>query len=529
MDTAEGGNMKVLKKVAIGAFALLITSPLASVASAKSTDKLVTASYLNIRSGPSTNSEILGSFKEGTKVNGEVENRWFKIKFNNKFAFLSLDHLKDIANKPAIATKNKEMGKNYRVIASYLNIRNLPTISSEILGSFPRNTLVKGKKVGDWLEIQFNGQKAYISANYLRNITISQEKKNVENKQNKATSKKSIKKENTLVKYVTAGVLNIRRTANTKYDPIGQLFKDDTVEGRLLSNNWFQIDYRGKKAYISANYLSDKMSNKSSTLVYEKPTLVKRVTTANLNARTGPSTNFPIVTVKSEGTLLEGTYYKKWFKVIEGNRTLYLSGDYLRKVASSDQVARSADNKSNIKVEDEGIETIKKLKRDLEILNQKGQKELDSENMFYLRKKTGLSPSQLNKIFEGSNLANLGEAFYKAEQEHGVNSLLLAAIGIHESAYGRSKIYRDKNNMFGIEAYDSSPYTSARKFASPEECIMYEARFLLKYYLSPGGRYYNGCTTYGINVMYASDRAWGVKVEYHMKKSAEKIISSFIN
>ena len=33
-----------------------------------------------------------------------------------------------------------------------------------------------------------------------------------------------------------------------------------------------------------------------------------------------------------------------------------------------------------------------------------------------------------------------------------------------ESAWGRSQIANDKNNFFGIAAYDTSPYDSAKKF-----------------------------------------------------------------
>ena len=49
--------------------------------------------------------------------------------------------------------------------------------------------------------------------------------------------------------------------------------------------------------------------------------------------------------------------------------------------------------------------------------------------------------SDKNKIFEQN-----AENFYKAEQKYKVNGIFLASIGIHESAWGTSKIANDKNN-----------------------------------------------------------------------------------
>ena len=74
--------------------------------------------------------------------------------------------------------------------------------------------------------------------------------------------------------------------------------------------------------------------------------------------------------------------------------------------------------------------------------------------------------SDKNKIFEQS-----AEYFYKAEQKYKVNGIFLASIGIHESAWGTSKIANDKNNLFGFTAYDSDPYNSATSFDNYENAI----------------------------------------------------------
>ena len=122
-----------------------------------------------------------------------------------------------------------------------------------------------------------------------------------------------------------------------------------------------------------------------------------------------------------------------------------------------------------------------------------------------------------NKIFE-----NNAEAFYVAEQLYHVNGLYLAAIGIHESAWGTSKISLDKKNLFGYGANDGSPYDSAFDFETYQEGIETLAKSMAKYYLNDAGvdvqgelstgKYYNGSTLSAVNIRYASDPEWANKV-----------------
>ena len=131
--------------------------------------------------------------------------------------------------------------------------------------------------------------------------------------------------------------------------------------------------------------------------------------------------------------------------------------------------------------------------------------------------------SDKNKIFEQS-----AEYFYKAEQKYKVNGIFLASIGIHESAWGTSKIANDKNNLFGFTAYDSDPYNSATSFDTYESAINKIAETLSTKYLhvwgakindelTATGAYFNGTTAKSVNVRYASDEAWADKVFNYMQ------------
>ncbi len=126
--------------------------------------------------------------------------------------------------------------------------------------------------------------------------------------------------------------------------------------------------------------------------------------------------------------------------------------------------------------------------------------------------------SDKNAIFEEN-----AEAFYNAEQKYKINGIFLAAIGIHESAWGTSKIAKEKYNLFGYKAYDRDPENCAMVFEDYEDCINVVAEALANNYLTPTGAYFNGYTLEDINTRYASDKEWHTKVYKYMEYLYDKL------
>ena len=109
-----------------------------------------------------------------------------------------------------------------------------------------------------------------------------------------------------------------------------------------------------------------------------------------------------------------------------------------------------------------------------------------------LNKPSGLSLEQFKKILTDSKDVNKvmeknAEYFYYIEEQYNINGVFVAAVAIHESGWGTSKISKDKYNLFGYGAYDSSPYNSAYEFSNYSESIDLIARVFVKYYLNPKG------------------------------------------
>lgn len=119
-----------------------------------------------------------------------------------------------------------------------------------------------------------------------------------------------------------------------------------------------------------------------------------------------------------------------------------------------------------------------------------------------------------------SKLTGTGTCFVENQNTYSVNALLSLGIAINESGWGRSSICVNKNNIFGLNAVDSSPGQSADTFASVEECIRdFMKNWMAGGYLSASdwrnhGEYL-GDKNGGINFSYASDPYWGEKAAAH--------------
>ena len=156
-----------------------------------------------------------------------------------------------------------------------------------------------------------------------------------------------------------------------------------------------------------------------------------------------------------------------------------------------------------------------------------------------LNKPSGLSLEDFKKVLTDSKdinkiFINNAEFFYYIEKQYNINGIFVAAVGIHESAWGTSKIAQNKNNLFGYGAYDSNPYNGAYSFSNYSESIDLIARVFVKYYINPKGvniyggekavgTYYNGATLSGINKKYATDSNWANGVYKYMEYLYNKL------
>ena len=157
-----------------------------SISAEKSVDMWV-KSPVYIRSEKSISSNKLGVLEKNTKVQGVVEDGWFKTSVNGNNGFISIKYLQNskIEEKPndklqISESKKKEQvnksnstkfeGTNYTgYVKESVNVRDKDSMDSNVVSVLEKGTKVSGIKGEYWLKLS---EGRYISVNYIQDSKV---------------------------------------------------------------------------------------------------------------------------------------------------------------------------------------------------------------------------------------------------------------------------------------------------------------------------------------------------------------------
>ena len=528
----------------------------------------VTASSLNVRSGPSTSYTVVTTVKKNDKVNIlQSSNGWYKIETSSgKQGWVSSSYI-SASNSNTNNSINNNTQSNIAIVnTDGLNFRNGAGTSYSII-----KVLNKGEKVevisesNGWSKVKHDSRLGYVASQYI----------------DKATTNYTIKEVNT-------DGLNVRTGPSTSYATIGKLNKGTRVEVISESAGWSKINYNNKTAYVSSGYLKAVSTStpdtkpEDTTQQYKE---IKVVNTDGLNVRKGPSTSYESIGKIDKGTSVEVISESDgWSKINYKNTTAYVATRYLDKISSNEQVppvvgGESTENvsgatiyykalnytlqnhvdaqykkaleggnviSSSISRMSEELTTsmpqsrafVTPSKADLEYyLNPKNFTNSDKGMMQFLRLDTykgGITESELNSYLNslpkvnGKNTVfyNQGKAFINAAQKYDIDLVYLVSHAMWETGYGKSVLaqgqtitsYKGKPldkpvtvyNFFGIGAIDKSANVSGAEasysngWTSIEKTIEGSAKWISANYIKSSK--YNQNTIYKMKFNY--DYIW---------------------
>ena len=275
----------------------------------------VTASSLNVRSGPSTSYTVVTTVKKNDKVNIlQSSNGWYKIETSSgKQGWVSSSYISASNSNTNNSTNNNTQSNIAIVNTDGLNFRNGAGTSYSII-----KVLNKGEKVevisesNGWSKVKHDSRLGYVASQYI----------------DKATTNYTIKEVNT-------DGLNVRTGPSTSYATIGKLNKGTRVEVISESAGWSKINYNNKTAYVSSGYLKAVSTStpdtkpEDTTQQYKE---IKVVNTDGLNVRKGPSTSYESIGKIDKGTSVEVISESDgWSKINYKNTTAYVATKYLDK------------------------------------------------------------------------------------------------------------------------------------------------------------------------------------------------------
>ena len=240
-------------------------------------------SGLNVRSGASTSSGIIGSLSNGSNVTilGESGN-WYKIKYGTSTGYVSKEYIKASGESSNSNTENNSnnsnagsnesnssgetsIAKSGKVVnvQSALNVRNGASTSSRIIGSLSNgsNVTILGES-GNWYKIKYGNSTGYVSKDYVK---TSEESSN-SNTGNNASSSSGESSSNKSGKVVNVhSSLNVRSGASANSSVIGSLANGSNVTIVGESGSWYKIKYGNTTGYVSKDYISVGATNNSNT------------------------------------------------------------------------------------------------------------------------------------------------------------------------------------------------------------------------------------------------------------------------
>ena len=198
----------------------------------------ITASALNVRTGPATSYSKSGKLHNGDVVKVlAVKNGWYQLEngyISAEYAVKTTAPAKPAAPAPAPAEI-----PDYVQATATVNVRSGAGTEFDKVGKVYGGDVVKviGMKNG-WYQLE----KGYISAEYAVKASKPAEKPAQPAKPATPSTPEYVK--------ITAASLNVRSGAGTNYSTVGKLVRNDVVKVKSAKSGWYQIE----GGYITDDY-----------------------------------------------------------------------------------------------------------------------------------------------------------------------------------------------------------------------------------------------------------------------------------
>lgn len=128
---------------------------------------VVTANVLNVRSGASTSTSVIGTLQKNNTIElvQKVSDSWYQIKFGSGTGYVHASYIRITDGSSGGSSGSGTM----TVTASSLYVRSGPSTSSSAIGGLRKGqTVTVLGSEGAWYKIDFNGRTAYIHGDYVR-------------------------------------------------------------------------------------------------------------------------------------------------------------------------------------------------------------------------------------------------------------------------------------------------------------------------------------------------------------------------
>ena len=235
----------------------------------------VTASTLNIRTGPSTSYSIAGTVSRNSKVVvlEQTSSSWYKINYKGTVGYVSTEYLKDVLKAENFDAVGSVTGSSCRM-------RSKPNTSSSILGTYSAGTKMTVIGINNgWYKVQYNGKTGYMRSDLMDIVSGSASSSSTAPSQPTEPAQPTEPSEpaESLVSVdAEYGIVNgsgcrMRSEPNTSSTILGVYNRGTRMSVLGMVNNWYKVQYDGKTGYMRSDLMilddgsSDSSDSSTST------------------------------------------------------------------------------------------------------------------------------------------------------------------------------------------------------------------------------------------------------------------------
>ncbi|MCJ1908724.1 SH3 domain-containing protein [Planococcus ruber] len=266
---------------------------------AAGTEMKISASTVNIRSGPGLSYSVTGSLSKGETVNVVSQSdEWYEVNIDGETGWIA-SWLTTSAKSDSGSSASGETAVS---TVDRLNVRAQPDLSSSVLTQMnagEQATIIQ--QAGDWVEIDFHNTRGFVAKQY-----ISVSESSVSSPSPEAAAVSSFE--------IAVDALNVRTKPDLNSDVKDLVRKGKVFPIKSMEGNWVEIELSaGESGWVYAFH--GHLSDKSASTVSGTDTEVVTVLTDGTNLRSKPSTSSEVVSRTNAGERLsvigqDGDWYQ---------------------------------------------------------------------------------------------------------------------------------------------------------------------------------------------------------------------------
>lgn len=307
---------------------MLVEGTSATSSSSSPTAK-VTGSSVNIRKSASTGAAVLKRVEQGTVLEAvSISDGWVKVKYSGVTGYVSADYVKvsGLSSSSGSSETLKEMDSQGAINASEVNVREGAGTSSSKMYSLSKGASVDVTGIkGDWYRVHTSKGTGYVLAKYVTLVSDS-------NSTAASDSTSESLKEMSAMGTITAGGVNVRKSASTSAKALYKLGKGDDVSVTGRQGDWYRIKTSEGTGFVNGDYIKVDTSSSSSSDSYTVKDMTgsASITGSSVNVRKSPSKDAAKAYQLDKGASVTITGISgDWYRIKTGKGEGFVKGDFL--------------------------------------------------------------------------------------------------------------------------------------------------------------------------------------------------------